>query len=58
MIEINKFVRNEEVLSKRGGFAGGYRYTVAMVFCRLFLFPMVFVSCAIFASSGARVFGV
>ena len=24
MIEINKFVRNEEVLSKRGGFAGGY----------------------------------
>ena len=26
MIEINKFVRNEEVLSKRGGFAGGYTF--------------------------------
>ena len=24
MIEINKFVRNEEVLSNRGGFAGGF----------------------------------
>ena len=30
--------------------------TVAMVFCRLFVFPTVFVSCVMIASHGAGVF--